>query len=32
MLGRGLGLTKLYNQVHDPAVADSAIVRPKGTS
>ena len=27
MLGRALGLTKLYNQVHDPDVADSAIVR-----
>ncbi len=27
MLGRNLGLTKLYNQVHDPEVADPAIVR-----
>jgi hypothetical protein len=27
MLGRSLGLTKLYNQVHDPAVTDPAIVR-----
>jgi hypothetical protein len=27
MLGRALGLTKLYNQVHDAAVADPAIVR-----
>ncbi len=27
MLGRSLGLTKLYNQVHDPDVADPAIVR-----
>ena len=27
MLGRALGLTKLYNQVHDPAVTDPAIVR-----
>ena len=27
MLGRGLGLTKLYNQVHDPAVTDPIIVR-----
>jgi len=27
MLGRALGLTKLYNLVHDPAVADPAIVR-----
>ena len=27
MLARGLGLTKLYNQVHDPSVADLAIVR-----
>jgi len=27
MLGRSLGLTKLYNQVHDPAVPDPAIVR-----
>lgn len=27
MLGRALGLTKLYNQVHDPTVADPAIVR-----
>jgi hypothetical protein len=26
MLGRALGLTKLYNQVHDPAVFDPAIV------
>jgi hypothetical protein len=25
MLGRALGLTKLYNQVHDPAVSDPAI-------
>ena len=25
MLGRSLGLTKLYNLVHDPAVADPAI-------
>jgi hypothetical protein len=27
MLGRSLGLTKLYNQVHDPDVADHAIAR-----
>lgn len=27
MLGRALGLTKLYNQVHDPSVTDAAIVR-----
>ena len=27
MLGRALGLTKLYNQVHDPAVVDPGIVR-----
>lgn len=27
MLGRALGLTKLYNQVHDPGVSDQAIVR-----
>jgi hypothetical protein len=27
MLGRSLGLTKLYNQVHDPVVTDPAIVR-----
>jgi hypothetical protein len=27
MLGRALGLTKLYNQVHDPSVTDPAIVR-----
>ncbi|MGI8435279.1 MAG: Eco57I restriction-modification methylase domain-containing protein [Nocardioidaceae bacterium] len=27
MLGRSLGLTKLYNLIHDPAVADPAIVR-----
>jgi hypothetical protein len=27
MLGRALGLTKLYNQVHDAAVTDPAIVR-----
>jgi len=27
MLGRALGLTKLYNRVHDPAVSDPAIVR-----
>lgn len=27
MLGRSLGLTKLYNQVHNPAVVDPAIVR-----
>jgi hypothetical protein len=27
MLDRGLGLTKLYNLVHDPAVRDPAIVR-----
>ncbi len=26
MLERALGLTKLYNQVHDPAVSDPAIV------
>ena len=27
MLGRALGLTKLYNQVHNPAVTDPAIAR-----
>lgn len=27
MLGRALGLTKLYNLVHDPAVTDPAVVR-----
>jgi hypothetical protein len=27
MLGRSLGLTKLYNLVHDPAVTDPAIAR-----
>jgi len=27
MLGRALGLTKLYNQVHDPLVRDPAILR-----
>jgi hypothetical protein len=27
MLGRAIGLTKLYNQVHDPAIADPAILR-----
>jgi hypothetical protein len=27
MLDRALGLTKLYNQVHDPSVTDPAIVR-----
>jgi hypothetical protein len=27
MLGRALGLTKLYNLIHDPAVTDPAIVR-----
>ena len=27
MLGRALGLTKLYNQVHDPAVSDPTIDR-----
>jgi hypothetical protein len=27
MIGRALGLTKLYNQVNDPAVSDQAIVR-----
>jgi hypothetical protein len=27
MLERELGLTKLYNQVHDPKVADSAVER-----
>ncbi|HVW40063.1 MAG TPA: type IIL restriction-modification enzyme MmeI, partial [Amycolatopsis sp.] len=27
MLGRSLGLTKLYNQVHDPSVTDPAIAR-----
>jgi hypothetical protein len=27
MLGRALGLTKLYNQVHNPAVTDAVIVR-----
>ncbi|MDP9444798.1 MAG: hypothetical protein M3P83_10835, partial [Actinomycetota bacterium] len=27
MLGRALGLTKLYNQVHSPAIADPAIVQ-----
>jgi hypothetical protein len=27
MLGRALGLTKLYNQVHTPDVADPSIVR-----
>jgi hypothetical protein len=27
MLGRALGLTKLYNQVHDAGVTDPAIVR-----
>ncbi len=27
MLGRALGLTKLYNQVHDSVVTDPAIVR-----
>lgn len=27
MLGRALGLTKLYNLVHDPTVTDPAIVR-----
>jgi hypothetical protein len=27
MLGRGLGLTKLYNLVHDPAVTDEEIQR-----
>jgi hypothetical protein len=27
MLGRALGLTKLYNLVHDPVVTDPAIVR-----
>jgi hypothetical protein len=27
MLRRALGLTKLYNQVHDPSVTDGAIVR-----
>ncbi len=27
MLARALGLTKLYNQVHNPAVTDPAIVR-----
>lgn len=27
MLGRALGLTKLYNQVHDPSVTDPAIIR-----
>jgi hypothetical protein len=27
MLSRALGLTKLYNQLHDPAVSDPAIVR-----
>jgi len=27
MLGRALGLTKLYNQVHDPAVTDPVVRR-----
>ena len=27
MLGRGLGLTSLYNQVHDPSVSDPTVVR-----
>jgi hypothetical protein len=27
MLSRALGLTKLYNQVHDPTIADPAILR-----
>lgn len=27
MLERGLGLTKLYNQVHDPKVSDPAVER-----
>ncbi len=27
MIGRALGLTKLYNQLHIPAVTDPAIVR-----
>jgi hypothetical protein len=27
MLGRALGLTKLYNQIHDPTVTDPAILR-----
>lgn len=27
MLGRALGLTKLYNVVHDPAISDPNIVR-----
>jgi hypothetical protein len=27
MLSRALGLTKLYNQVHDPAINDAPIVR-----
>jgi hypothetical protein len=26
-LGRALGMTKLYNQVHDPSVTDQAIIR-----
>jgi len=30
MLGRALGLTKLYNQVHDPAVTDPEILRLRG--
>lgn len=27
MLGRALGLTKLYNQVHDPSVTDPDVIR-----
>lgn len=27
MLGRALGLTKLYNQVHNPTIIDPAIIR-----
>jgi hypothetical protein len=27
MLGRGLGLTNLYNQVHDANVSDPTVVR-----
>lgn len=27
MLGRSLGLTALYNQVHDPTVRDTEILR-----